>query len=251
MISGSGRFAPLVLGPRELSRILVSFSEGRAALSDALVREIADLWQREAGAGKRGLFDGRLAGLAGWYDDGQVLRLELVPVRYRELWYVHVLAGTKPVPPPAVIPRALGVSAVVMRGEEIVLMLRTRSVGEWPEKLDVFGGHIDWPPKGMPVRPEEAALAELREELGDAGREAALECCVGLAEVVRTRKPEIVFLARLSPDVPLSLEQTNDEVERLTRVPVTDLGTFLEKRWEELTPSAEASLWLFAASLNR
>ncbi len=246
------RFA-LLAAPRtpNLSRVVTSFSGWREPLPAGLAQEIDLLWQKEAGAGHRGLFDGRLAGLARWTYDGQILRLELVPVYYRELWYVHVLAGKEEVPPPSVLPRALGISAVLVQGQEVVLMLRSRAVGEWPQKLDVFGGHVDWPVGGSPNAPAEATREELREELGAAGEQAVVESCLGLVEVVRTRKPEIVFLARLPAGVPLSLEGTNEEVEGLVRLPVAELPTLLVERSEELTPSAEASLWLFASTLGK
>lgn len=245
-IPKSDRFEPLVTGPLALERVRVTFREDRPALPGPLAQQIDALWSREGGAGSRGLFDGRLAGLGRWRYDGVALELDLVPVRYRELWYVHVLAGKIEVPPREVLPRALGISAVVLQGEVVLLMLRSGRVGEWPGKLDVFGGHVDWPEGREPDDPAEATRKELEEELGKAGRRANLTRCLGLAEVVRTHKPEIVYLARLPEDATVSLRDTNEEVEELVRLPLAGLTEQLAERWDELTPSAEASLWLLA-----
>jgi hypothetical protein len=93
--------------------------------------------------------------------------------------------------------RALGVSVVLKTSDNrMVFIHRSHSVGEYPNHYDVVGGHIE-APVYQPQDIFAAIKTEIREELNLSIWDSQLEL-LGLAEVCRTGKPELIFFASVA-----------------------------------------------------
>ncbi len=217
--------------------------------------DIDAFWQRKL-IDNPALFNGRLAALVSAAQRDRRLELTLGVTTYRYLLFSNAHAETwRSRGQQHQLSRALGISAVVETADDhMLLMHRSQNVGEYPDMLDVFGGHIDIPEQQSSSRPPDVFLAireELRHELGITAAAIRHECCIGLAENSRNRKPELIFWMRLHRDTEAvrqcAREATEaDEYVQLLAIPLRDLetGWFAENR-RRLTPSAEASLALY------
>ncbi len=133
--------------------------------------------------------------------------------------------------------RALGVSVVlVTQDNRFVFIHRSHSVGEYPNHYDVVGGHIAAPA----VHPQDLFAAmrkEIGEELNLSERDFQLEL-LGLAEVSRTDKPELIFSA--------SVAMTETDVRRVASAAVDadEYQRLFSKSGRQPQPgSHERNLW--------
>lgn len=145
---------------------------------------------------------------------------------------------------------ALGISAVVVSSDEkIVLMKRSSNVGEFPNCLDVFGGHIDKPEIGFKPDVYASMEKELAEELALANADFDLDV-LALVQANVNQKPELVFSAFVEKNfkqIVKDAEKADDrfEWETVTGISVAELGSFLETERMNLSPSAFGSLEMF------
>lgn len=202
------------------------------------------------------LFNGELAALVEAAPHGNHLELTLSATTYRYLLYSNSKAETwRRRGQHERLSRALGISAVVeCTDHRLMLMHRSRAVGEYPDRLDVFGGHVDMHEHRNASGRLDVFLAirdELRCELGVDDEAIQHTYCIGLAENLYNFKPELIFWTRLS----LTSEEVRSharygseagEFVRLVSIPFVDFQrrAFSDFR-PRLTPSAEASLALF------
>ncbi|MDQ7053291.1 MAG: hypothetical protein Q9P14_10495 [candidate division KSB1 bacterium] len=217
--------------------------------------EIDIFWQRKL-AENPALFNGRLAALVNAVQRNRQLELTLGITSYRYLLFSNAHAEAwRSSGQQHRLSRALGISAVVETADDrMLLMQRSQTVGEYPDRLDVFGGHIDIPEQPSASHPPDVVLAireELRHELGITAAAIRHECCIGLAENSHNCKPELIFWTRLHLDTEAVRQSAReateaDEYVQLLAIPLRDLetGWFAENR-RRLTPSAEASLALY------
>jgi len=245
--AGSGQPFSVLLARRVPAREVHIRWEKGPALPARVERVVKERWQGapQARHGDQ-LFDGEIAGLASWEltDDG--LALHLFPMRYRYVWYLYT--ATREGADSEIteqLPRALGTSAVVRRGDAILLMRRSDWVAEFPGRLDVFGGHIERDTAGSWLGPVESIVRELVEELGCAAEALVVPYCLGLVQVRATGKPELVFYAEVDRRARLQL---NEESRGTVEVPVSEVARFLRRSLDRLTPAAAGSLWLWLQS---
>ncbi len=203
------------------------------------------------------LFNGPLAELESFRVETNRLLLNLRFSDYRAFMYsnfhrTQILKNYGE----AFVNQGLGISAVVRTGDDkIVLMKRSAQVGEYPGKLDVFGGHVE-PGKhmvnGVPD-PCAGIREELREELNLSAEEIPDLRIIGMIRNAETSKPELVFLAKsfLSlDDIREKAKQATDAGEYDSLVSVSDRRDSLEKYLDEnagrFSPSGLGSLWVYA-----
>jgi 8-oxo-dGTP pyrophosphatase MutT (NUDIX family) len=237
------------------SALVVFWQDQSLPLPGELQLEIERHWQELNG---RGFFNGRLARLDSWQIWKGHLALFLRPTDYKTQlysntavnevvarWGEHALA------------RALGISAVVIsRDDQLVLMKRSDTVGEYPGRYDVFGGHIDCLATGPPDI-FAAMAAELEEELGLKEDEIRLRGC-GLISAVPIRKPELLFSARTrcaAEEIWARARTARDRHEygTLETLPnrATAIGRFLKDHRDEISPSAYGCLAVYREQMSQ
>ncbi|KAA3619630.1 MAG: hypothetical protein DWQ05_02590 [Calditrichaeota bacterium] len=153
--------------------------------------------------------------------------------------------------------QTLGISAVMQTSDKKnILMHRSQHVGEYPDKLDVLGGHIDVQVDCQNFTADGLFAAienEVRDEIGITANEFQIENCIGLLQNTATRKPELVFTGKTelgAVDIVSRTENAKENFE-YTQLSFVDadlsiLKPFLEKNGEKFTPSATGCLFLFA-----
>jgi len=176
--------------PNELA---VTWQERLHQLPASLAAEIDSFWREKA---RQGLYNGRMARLEEFELCPSSLWLRLSLTDYKTLLYSNahkeeILQRW----PAQILARAVGVSALVKTSDRLlVLIRRSKSVGEYPCHYDVLGGHIDAAWQGDPQAAFSAVQQELFEEAALAARDYALHC-FALIETVSSAKPELLFVA--------------------------------------------------------
>ena len=203
------------------------------------------------------LFNGGLAELSSFRFENDRLFLKLRPSDYRAFMYSNFHRddiiknyGER------FVNQGLGISAVVCTSDDkIVLMKRSEQVGEYPGKLDVFGGHIEPDRhivKGVPD-PCQGIRDELQEELGLLPKDIRNLRIIGLIRNAQTTKPELVFIAETAVGLKYLCEKSRSavdggEYDSLIDLPdeTQSLKSFLEENAPEFSPSGFGSLWMYA-----
>ncbi len=154
---------------------------------------------------------------------------------------------------------ALGISAILISADEqIVLIKRSETVGEYPGKLDVVGGHIHPKEHAVSGKPEPflAMKAEILEEVNLEITENDPIDIIGLIETSVTKKPELIFQVRCQQKCD-EIKQTganNNSSEISNFLSIANnrdtISTFVEKKMNHFSPSAIGSLWLYAQSMS-
>ncbi len=202
------------------------------------------------------LFNGALAQLDGFSFDSAALTLRLSATDYRAfLYHQSQREKSQPASGEGFGSQALGISAVVRTSDGfLVLMKRSDRVGEYPNCLDVFGGHIDpiaHQTKGKPD-PCKAIGAELEEELGVHAEEIAPVKVFGLIRNLENGKPELIFAAPLSLNSDELADRAKNAADRfefseLLFLPdqKASLASFLKNHTHDFSPSGFGSLLLY------
>lgn len=215
-------------------------------------------WRMLRARNEQHLFNGELFRLENFEATPECLHLKLTRTCYRDQIYckAHTAALTQ-AHGVEVLARGLGVSAMVSTSDGFLpLMRRGLHVGEEPGKLDVFGGHAH-PDQHLRAGAPDlfcAIAEEIVAELNVAANDILESTCRGLVENLHTHKPDLVF--------EISLRNTRDEIARMAvNAPEAEemaelffiaatseaLQDFLAAQASALTPSAHATLSLFAA----
>ena len=212
------------------------------AIPKEMLTESQLFWQENAGPG---LYNGSLARLESWKMNGDTLELNLELTDYRTQFYSnhHVERilenwGEKS------LSRAMGISTIVEIGDDqVLLMKRSRNVGEYPGMYDVFGGHVEFPGQNI-AQPDVygAMYAELEEELGVNCAPFRLEL-LGLIESIPNRKPELVFACRLPLTYEKVLEYALNARDRFEFDQI--ISVLYPFDGYEMSPSAAGCLSLF------
>jgi len=212
--------------------------------------EIEKFWDKVK---NKNLHNGRLARLDSWSVENNILQLNLSITDYRTLLYSNQRIkritekwGNK------YISNALGISAVVITNDNfIILMRRSKLVGEYPDRIDVFGGHIDITHDNKLIGIYHSMLTELEEELGVLPDEVDLKC-IGLIKNIQNQKPELIFTAQSNMIVKELINKSQNaydrfEIAKLIILPnIKDvLSSFLRIYEIRFSPSAFGSLELF------
>ncbi len=215
--------------------------------------EIEKFWKNVK---NKKMYNGKLARLDSWMVKKNILNLNLSITDYRTLLYSnhhiqHIIEkwGGK------YISRALGISAVVLTSDHFIMfMRRSNLVGEYPESIDVFGGHINISNDSEFPGIREAMLKELEEELGIRKDKVDLEC-IGLITNNQNHKPELIFTANVALSVNEVINKSNkaiDSFEFNKIIVLPNLGkvltSFLKKNELLFTPSALGSIEMFMQS---
>ena len=215
--------------------------------------EIEKFWEKVK---NKKMYNGKLARLDSWSVKNNILNLNLSITDYRTLIYSnhhiqHIIEtwGEK------YISRALGISAVVLTSDRfLMLMRRSDLVGEYPECIDVFGGHINISKDSEFPGIHEAMLQELEEELGLMPDEIDLQC-IGLLKNNQNQKPELIFTAHIALTVNEVINKSHSAIDRFefTKIIVLPhldkvLTSFLKKNELLFTPSALGSINIFKQS---
>lgn len=202
------------------------------------------------------VFNGDLCRLTGWKIAQNKLNLYLGRTNYKELLYsnnfvqdIITRLGRE------YLAKALGISAVLVScDQKIVLIERSETVGEYPGRLDVLGGHIhpvEHAVSGVPD-PFLAIKSELKEEVNLQLHANEPVTCLGLIETQVTKKPELVFLVNSQRTSEQILKSTlSNHTPELTRVftieaSLESLTSLLINKKNPLSPSAHGTLWLYA-----
>lgn len=243
-------------------QVEITWSQQASTLPEDLEREISAFWQQKlAQSGtNRLLYNGTLCRLIRWQCAQEMLRLELGITNYQQLLYSnHVLENIKDGDTAPFNAAALGVSIVLVSADEqILLMQRSESVGEFPGCLDVFGGHIE-PEHHMTNSipdPFKAIAAELQEEAGIRVDDVRQILCIGLLAPHVNQKPELIFsfksVATSRKLIRQARHTESPEIAGLLTVPNSKdaLSIFLNSKADELSPSAHGTLWVHLQNLK-
>lgn len=247
-------FKKLFLSEFTRSHLHVLWDSGRRTLPESLLSAMDAFWQESVLKSMSGehLFNGDLCRLNSWEIDSKEPKLSLGYTNYKELLYSNHRIQSGNDIPFGHLSYALGISAVLISSDaQIILIRRSPTVGEFPDTLDILGGHIhptEHAVAGTPA-PFVAMQAEIDEEMGVKSSEYSLQC-IGLLETIRTRKPELIFVAdcKLSAKRVLERGQAkhSPEVAAILTVAPDSLSSFLETRGQEFSPSAYGGLCLYA-----
>jgi len=216
-------------------------------------------WQKLLAANDEHLFNGQLFRLENYKATAQRLELGLGHTCYRDQIYCNAhVAELVRAYGETVLARGLGVSAIIITSDDYLpMMRRSAHVGEEPGKLDVFGGHAHPDQHLRNGRPDLFAAIEdeVVAELNVSADGFASNFCCGLVENLKTHKPDLVFV--------IHVRNTRQEVEQLANhaaeaEEMTELlflpnsahalNEFIASAQLQLTPSALASLSLFAST---
>lgn len=195
-------FEILARGPWTEERLRARVVPRIPARSPGAAGVLAAAWTRaleRARSAGHSLWAGPVLGLSAWRQGAAGLELDLHETDYGEF------VGTNQNPAYLAFPRseasradALGISVVLLSGEDVVLHRRGPGVFEWPLLIDTPGGHME-PGKhlaGGAPSPFATAADELESELGLGAHEVRGLVAIGLARIVPTEKPQLVLAAR-------------------------------------------------------
>lgn len=256
-------FNLLISGNFNQNEVKIIWNPSLRVLPDSLMEKIEEYWNKEILQTSKSnyLFNGDLCRLNSWGIAQNRLNLFLGRTNYKELIYSNNFVqeivkhfGME------LLSKALGISAVlVSRDEKIVLIERSESVGEYPGRLDVLGGHIhpsEHAVSGVPD-PFYAIKAELKEEVNLQVSENEAVICLGLIENRSTNKPELIFLIKSHRNsgeiINLSLSVHSSELTQVFTIAgnMNSLTSFLVNKKDQLSPSAYGALWLYGQRVNK
>ena len=202
------------------------------------------------------LFNGDLFRLDTFSATSDHLRLELSQTCYRDQIYsnehttslVNLYDEKAPT-------WGVGISALIVTTDGFIpIIRRSDKVQDGSGKLDVIGGHAD-PARHLCINKVDlfAAISdEIKDELNLGISQFSIESCCGIALVLPTLKPEIVFIG-YSTQTMKQIEQEayhSPEAYEFTNIfgvkaTAPELKKFIQKNSIDLTPSAHACLELF------
>ena len=241
-------YSVLAKGPFANEDVRVIWQEKPFCFPPDFVDEVTTYWEQIKAPH---IFNGELVRLDELTTGKNKLVLELSPGNYATLLYSNEYVesivnkwGN------SYLSNALGISAVVVSSDnKIILMKRSVNVGEFPNCLDVFGGHIDKPENGYTPDVYAAMQKELNEELALNELDYDLEI-LGVIRTQVNRKPELIFSAFANKEFNEIVRQAGEADDRfewdaISGIPITQLFSFLKRERKNLSPSAFASLDVF------
>ncbi|NIR52000.1 hypothetical protein GWO43_24275 [candidate division KSB1 bacterium] len=243
----------------ERNNVKINWQSAPKDLPQPLLKEMDDYW-RKATKQAPHLFDGKLCRLNDWKIEKNVLALDLGLTGYKELLYcnehvqyVEAQFGAE------WMSRALGISAILVSADgQLVLIERSRQVGEFPGCFDVLGGHIHPDDHAVSGKPDPflAMEDELQEEIHlNLDMNEPMQC-IGLIETTQTQKPELIFKVESG----LSLEEIlrsgsknkSREIESFLSIAHdrNALIAFLNANVTQCSPSALGVMALYAQTIE-
>lgn len=182
-----------------LDAVTITWTAVPFAPPQPVANQIATTWesaQHDATLHGRDLFSGPMTRLIDWSRSANSLHLDLGPTDYR------TFVGTNLRHPEIAdrysadaLANPLGVSiAVITSDNQIVLQKRSQNVFELPGYYHVGGGNVEPVDVAGPDAPGIASTVqrELEEELAITPEQIAELVCLGLAENVHVRKPDLL-----------------------------------------------------------
>ncbi len=239
-------FKVLARGSWRPDEIIITPNSSFHQLPSGWRDEIEMFWQQKK---TQGHFNGPMLRLENYRTVDSALHLELSTTDYKTLLFCNeytekILSGHSV----QTLARSLGVSAVVKsKDRQIVLMLRSAQVGEYPLCYDLFGGHIDADLLHDPHAVFTAIQRELAEEAALAKNDYSLQC-FGLIVAMDHYKPELLFVADcrlVAADIVAQARSAIDRHEYEKLVCLSNdssaIRYFMERN-ENVTPSAVGCL---------
>jgi hypothetical protein len=237
------------------SQVLSNFSNHNFILPGDLPARAQKFWD-ELVSRRPGFFNGALCRLESFDASPAQFELRLSRTCYRDLLFCneHAAEILKSFGEQSLV-RALGISVVIETADGFLpLMKRSEKMGEGPGLIDVFGGHVHPDQHAQHGIPDVflAMADEMHTELGLLSEHCDGFSCIGLLENWQTRKPELVFEARLRLTLAeLHLEATHAK-ERDEYVEILAMAAkpqeskaFLEHNAKKFTPVGYGCLSLF------
>jgi len=211
--------------------------------------DIQQYWNEQQ---NKTLFNGQLARLDHWAATHVSCKLVLRPSDYQTLVYSNQhIQHIKESWGPQYLSRALGISVVaVSNDDQLLIMERSATVGEYPNCSDVFGGHIDVAEGNTPCV-FSSMSQEMHDEMGLAPDEFSLSL-LGMIEATRHKKPELVFLARINlsaKEIISRAEKAKDNIEFSKIYTIFNsrqrISSHLKENGADFSPSAFGSLCVY------
>ena len=246
-------FTILARGPWEPARLLSRRVPREVRRDPSAARILDAAWESAVARARlcgQTLYPGRVHGLAAWRVTEGGLELDFHETDYREF------VGTNLSPEYRALPReqatrsdALGLSVLLVSGDQVVLHRRGAGCYEWPLAIDTPGGHME-PGQHDDARgdpsPLRAGLDEPSSELGLSEGDVSGLQALALTRIHDTEKPQLVLAARtrLSPDeirVRVGAARESFETDELVPVPLSALDRLDRER---LTPAGRAAVRL-------
>ncbi len=223
----------------------------------AEARELIDLaWDRASGRPGIKLFDGPMCRLERWAaPEGRLLQLTLSRTSYK------LFLGTNMCHPELadrfgdqVLANPVGVSPALETADGFLMLgRRNAQVAYYPSRVHPFAGCLE-PVEGNCGAGSEqrgpdvfaAVRRELFEELGLGAPQVPIIRCIGSAEDVCLRQPELIFHVKCTlTRSQIERQVARDEHHESWSVPATQSGVDAGLTNPELTPVAVASLLLW------
>lgn len=250
-------FKTLFTGHFTSNEVQIDWQPQQRTLPPTLISKMEAFWKQEIVAKDKQhfIFNGDLCRLNSWQIEIEILRLDLGLTNYKELLYSNrFTAELEQEFGESCLSKALGISVVLMSNDDqLILIKRSGSVGEFPNCIDVIGGHIH-PQEHATDSIPDAFLAikdEIREELDLSVKDDAKLKCIGAIETIATKKPELVFQLKIDLKAQNVLEMASQkkcsEIAEVFTIPnnSTDLEGFLKSSQDKLSPSAYGVLSLY------
>lgn len=256
-------FNLLASGNFSQNEVKISWNPSLRLLPIPLMEKIEAYWNKVVNQTSKShyIFDGELCRLNSWKIEQNRLNLCLGRTNYKELLYSNNLIqkdreqyGTE------FLSNALGISAILICcDDKIILIERSDMVGEYPERIDVLGGHINPLEHAVSKVPDPffAIKAEIYEEINLQLTDLEPINCLGLIESKPTKKPELIFWVKSQKSseeiIDSGYHKISLEWTRVFAIPghADSLNSYLMNKIEQLSPSAFGALWLYMMSMQK
>jgi hypothetical protein len=233
-------FSIHVAGDFSPSQVEAKRVRSTLALPPKLKRSIESDWAKAIRKKGKLLFDGPLCRVESWQREPYGLKLRLSRTSYKWFWGTNLRRLKLPA---SQLANALGLSAVVQSSDDYLLLgRRNNKVAYHPNRVHPFAG------SAVDVDVFAEMRRELAEELSFTQSDIAEIRCIGVAEDLIIRQPEVIFHV-LSTRTRAEIVQRLDRAEHSTIWAVPAKKRAVSRAIENpgrLTPIAQAALlyWL-------
>jgi len=243
----------------------ICLREGKRSYPPQLRRLIRTAWQEARLNPLLQLYNGRVASLLAFMEEGVSLRVEVQETDYRSFYGTNICHFAR-IANPALCANALAVCAVVETSDGCILIgQRSGKVAEGAGEWHVPGGNLElgrdrgrlepyfklYGLTGQPgaeLNPVVQMSLELSEEAGIGMEDIRQALCLGLGQNLHNGKPEFLCWFQLKPDnreliTRFRAAPDREEHARLLCLPSEEIGNF--DACYPVTPIGKAALYQF------
>jgi 8-oxo-dGTP pyrophosphatase MutT (NUDIX family) len=235
-------FTILTKGPWSQRQIRITWTDSTRRIDPRVEDQIAHAWSQASARLGDKLFDGPMCRLENWSASPAELRITLSRTSYRP--FLGTNLANAACLTPDVMANPVGLSTALETSDGWLLLgRRNDSVAYYPNRVHPFAGALE-PADSLDVVQD--VRRELREELAMTSADIADIRCLGMAEDLALRQPELIFHV-LSTRTRREIESNLDPAEHVATYALRAADVRSAKSIDDpiLTPVAAASLVLW------